>query len=196
MKRALYKLRMLIVGGALFMVPFLLLFILLSKAHEILKKIISPVSEWLPINSVIGLETPWLFATFLLVLLCLVFGLFAKTTKARNMVTWLETTLLSHLPGYSFMKNLGDEYAGDSPTEQYHSVLVRFDDYWQIAFLVERISGGKVVIYVPGSPKPWSGDVFIVEEQRISLLDEATTSAVKCLQKLGEGTGALVAGKL
>ncbi len=104
MKRPLYKLRMLIVGSALFMVPFLLLFILLSKAHELLKKIMSPVSEWLPINSVIGLETPWLFATLLLILLCLIFGLFAKTTKARNMVNWLETTLLSHLPGYSFMK--------------------------------------------------------------------------------------------
>lgn len=90
------------------------------------------------------------------------------------------------------MKNLGEEVAGAAPTEKYQSVLVRFDDSWQLGFLVERTQGGRVVVFIPGSPSPWTGSVVIVDEERITLIDKATTSTTKCLQSLGEGTGALL----
>lgn len=187
---------MTIVGGILFLVPFMLLIIILGKALEITGSIIAPVAARIPIESAIGLETPKILAAFLLILICLVAGLFARTQTAKRMVSWLENTLLSNLPGYSFMKNLGEEVAGKSPTQSYQSILVRFDDAWQIGFLVERTPDGHVVVFIPGSPSPWSGDVFIVNEDRITLIDEATTSSVKCLQRLGEGCGDLVKGKI
>jgi hypothetical protein len=34
---------------------------------------------------------------------------------------------------------------------------VRFDDLWQIGFEIERFEGGKVALFLPGSPDPWSG---------------------------------------
>ncbi len=196
MKSMIKMLRMIIVGGALFMVPFVILIFILHKALGVLRQIVLPLAEKIPFTSVVGFETPWVFALFLMVFLFFVAGLFAKTSQAKDLVRWLETVILSNLPGYSFMKNLGDEMSGESPTEVYQSVLVRLDDCWQIAFLVERIAGGYVVVFVPGSPSPWSGDVFIIEEERITLIDEGTTSAIKCLQKLGAGSGKLVADKL
>lgn len=196
MKNMMKMLRMTIVGGALFMVPFVIIIIILNKALGFLSKLVLPIAEKLPFQSVLGLETPWIFAAFLLVLICIVAGLFAKTQRAKDLVRWLETALLSNLPGYSFMKNLGDEISGASPTERYQSVLVRLDDSIQVAFLVERITGGYAVVFIPGSPSPWSGDVLIVEEDRIILIDQGTTKAVKCLQKLGAGIGPLVEGKL
>ena len=187
---------MTIVGGALFMVPFVILIIVLHKALGFLRQIVLPLAEKIPITSIVGFETPWVFALFLMICLFFVAGLFAKTSQAKDLVRWLETVLLSNLPGYSFMKNLGDEMSGESPTEVYQSVLVRLDDCFLIAFLVERIAGGYVVVFVPGSPSPWSGDVLIFEEDRVTLIAEGTTSAIKCLQKLGAGSGKLVADKL
>ena len=92
------------------------------------------------------------------------------------------------------MKNLGEKMAGTTPTEGYESVLVRFDDTWQIGFLVERISGGQVAVYIPGAPSPWTGGVFIFSEDRISPLDATSASTVSCLRKLGAGTGKLLEG--
>lgn len=187
---------MTVVGGALFLVPFVILLIILGKALEILRGIVAPVAERIPIESAIGLETPTILAFLLLILLCLIAGLFARTLPAKKMVSWLETALLSNLPGYSFMKNLGEELAGTTPTQSYQSVFVRFDDAWQIGLLVERTPNGHVVVFIPGSPSPWSGDVYILDEDRVLLVDEATTSAVKCLQKLGAGAGELGKGKI
>ena len=119
-------------------------------------------------------------------------GLFAKTDAAKKFLNWLETNLLSNFPGYSFLKNLGEEFAGSAPTERYQSVLVRFDDAWQIGFQVELIEGGKVVVFIPGSPNPLAGGVFIFDEERVVLLDESSTVAVNILRKLGVGTGELI----
>lgn len=101
---------------------------------------------------------------------------------------------MSNIPGYSFIKNLGEEAAGTAPTEGYQTVLVRFDDAWQIGFLVERISGERVVVFIPDAPSPWTGGVFIFDEERVKPLEVTSAAAVKCLQRLGAGTGTLVKG--
>ena len=135
MKKVMQMLKMTIVGGALFLVPFVLLIIILGKALEITRSIVIPIAERIPVESVIGLDTPRFMALFILILFCFTAGLFAKTDIAKKMVTRIETTVLSNLPGYSFIKNLGEEAAGDAPTQNYKSVLVRFDDAMQIGFL-------------------------------------------------------------
>jgi uncharacterized membrane protein len=196
MKKIIHILRMTIVGGVLFLMPFVILTLILGKAVQLLRAVTLPLAERLPFESMIGLETPSFLALFLVIVVCFLAGLFAQTKIAKKMVDWVEENLLSHLPGYSFMKNLCEEIARKAPTEKYQSVLVRFDDSWQIGFLVERTQGGRAVVFMPASPSPWEGSVFIVDEDRITLIDKATTSSTKCLQKLGEGTGKLVKGNL
>jgi uncharacterized membrane protein len=196
LKKKFQILRTTILGGALFLVPFVILIIILGKALEIARGIMLPLAERLPIKSFIGLETPWLLGVIVLVLTCLLAGLFARTKAAKKLLNLLETNLLSNLPGYSFIKNLGEEVAGGAPTHSYQSVLVQFDDAWQLGFLVERIDGAKVVVFIPDSPNPFAGGVLIVDEDRVTLLDEASTATVNSLRKLGAGTGDLIKDEL
>jgi len=196
MKRLLQILKVTIVGGVLFLVPFVLLYIVIVKAVEILRIVVRPIADKLPVESLLGFDAPNLIAIILLVVLCFIAGLFAKSTIAKDMVNWLETSLLSNLPGYSFMKNMGEEAAGTGPTQQFQSVLVRFDDASQIGFIVERLDSGRVVIYIPDSPNPWTGSVFIFDEDRITLIDKATNTSIKVLQKQGLGMDSLVNGKI
>ena len=70
------------------------------------------------------------------------------------------------------------------------TVLVRFDDQWQIGFEVERIAGGKVVVYLPGAPDPWSGAVTIVTDNRIARLDSKQLATLGVFKQLGEGASA------
>lgn len=187
---------MTVVGGAFFLVPFVVILIIMGKAVQLSLAIVRPVATHIPVESFIGLELPAVMAIFILVLLCFSAGLFATTAVARKLVNWLEITLLSNLPGYSFMKRLGEEAAGVAPTDEYESVLVRFDDAWQLGFQIERLADGKVVVFIPDSPSPWAGGVFIFDKDRITQLEEASTAVVRCLRKLGKGTGVLVKDKL
>jgi uncharacterized membrane protein len=195
MKEFLRILRMTVLGGALFLVPFIVIILILGKATQLLRGITVPLSKHIPIESAIGLETPRILAIIILVALCFLAGLFAQTRLAKRMVGWLESNLLSNLPGYSFIKNLGEEAAGLAPAQSQQAVIVQFDDASQIGFLVERIEGGKVVVFIPDAPSPWTGGVFIFDENRVKPLNVPSTAAIKSLQRLGEGTGELLKRK-
>jgi uncharacterized membrane protein len=104
-------------------------------------------------------------------------------------VARIEELLIATLPGYTFAKTLvsgmvkaEDEVGSMTP------VLVRLDDYKQIAFEVERTPGGNVVVFLPGAPNPWSGSVVYVSEDRVEPLDMAPQDAIKNIRVLGRGS--------
>lgn len=196
MGKLIHILKTTIGGGLLFLAPFVVLIIILGKALELIRGVIGPIAKKIPVESVVGLETPKILALFILIFVCFLAGLVAQTRPAKKLVGWLETALLSNIPGYSFLKNLGEEVAGAKSAQSNIPILARFDDSWQIGFLVERIPEGRVVVFIPDAPSPWSGSVYILDEEQVKPLEVPSTATLKSLQRLGEGTAALVKGKL
>lgn len=194
MKKLIGILRATIVGGVFFLAPFVVLVVILGKALGLARRLLVPVAETLPFESAIGLETPRVLAIAALLLLCFLAGLFARSAFAKNLVVWLEDTVLSNLPGYSLIKSFSEEVAGTTPTHGYPVVLARFDDACQIGFLVERISGGRIVVFIPDAPNPWSGGVFILDEDRVTPLGANSPDVVNCLKKLGAGAEEILKG--
>ena len=94
------------------------------------------------------------------------------------------------------MKSMGESFAGIDIDQGYETVLARFDDGWQIAFMVERIEDGHVAVFIPGAPSPWSGSVFLMTEDRIKPLNIPNKSVLKCIQRLGKGSNSLVQGHI
>ena len=74
--------------------------------------------------------------------------------------------------------------------------VVRFDDLWQIGFEIERIEGGKVALFLPGSPDPWSGSVCIAEADRVTPLDLPVAAVVKMVRRLGRGANEALGERL
>ncbi len=179
-------------GGILFLLPVIVVVIILGKALAIAGKIVGPLAAHLPFESFIGLDTPLLMAMVLLVLFCFLTGVFARTALAQKAVGWLETSVLSNVPGYEFVKSLSGSLLGYEKQTAYPVVLARIEDCWQLAFLVERIEGGHVAVFVPGAPSPQSGSVYFMTEDRIRLLDIPSTAVMKCLKRYGLGSNALL----
>ena len=71
-------------------------------------------------------------------------------------------------------------------------MLVRFDDYHQVAFEVERIQDKQVVVYLPGAPDPWSGSVLVVEEGRVQHIEASMGKVVRNLRTLGRNSARLL----
>jgi uncharacterized membrane protein len=185
-----------VVGGVLYLVPIIALLAVVGKAHEMTSKLVVPLASRIPFESPFGLEKPKLLAILVLVFFCFLAGLFAKTDRAKKIVDWVEDTILGNLPGYGFMKSLGESMVGIEKEGAHEVVLARIEDAWQIAFLVERIEGGHVAVFVPGAPSPWSGSVYFMTDDRIKSLDVPLKSALNCVKRLGLGSKAMMQGRL
>jgi uncharacterized membrane protein len=192
MKKIKHRLRETMVDGIFFLVPFVVLLLIIGKAIQMIRVVTVPLAKMLPYDSIMGFAAPRFIGLILLLFSCLLAGHFARTTLGKRFVNWLEEAVLSNLPGYSYLKNLGEEAAGVAPAHKQDAVLVRFDDGWQIGFIVERIPEDKVVVFIPDAPSPWTGAVFIFDKERVKPLNVPSTTAVKCLQKLGQGAGAIM----
>ena len=181
-----------VLGGVLFLVPVVVLIAILEKALGVAKKVVVPVNDALFQGTVHHAYMGDLLALVLLLVLCFLAGLAAKTSFARKSVDALEKKLLAKVPTYDSMKSKflatlqSQSQSPEGPAMK--PVLARFEDSWQIAFEVERIPGGIITIYVPGAPDPWSGSVCYMTEDRIQTIDPAMSPVLKTLKDLGKGS--------
>ncbi len=179
-------------GGVLFLIPVIILVAVFKQAHQLIGKLAGPILANVPVERVVGTVALDLLTFALVLIVCFLAGLAAKTLAAVRFVSSLETEFLSKVPGYDLAKTKLTTKLRFEESEYLHPVLVRFDDQWQIGFEVERVAGGKVVIYVPGSPDPWSGAVTIVTDDRITRLDSKLNAALGIFKNLGNGASAEV----
>jgi uncharacterized membrane protein len=185
-----------IIGGLIFLVPIIVLTLILGKALGITRTIVRPLITLIDVKTIggVGVATP--LAILVIVLFCFFTGLLAKTDLAKKINNWLESAILSNIPGYTFMKSMGESFTGIDMDHGYETILARIEDAWQIAFLVERIEGGHVAVFVPGAPSPWSGAVYFMSEDRIKPIDVPHKSALKCIQRLGKESNLLLRGHM
>lgn len=178
-----------VVGGFVFLIPAVIVVIALGKVIGTLKVIAKTLSPIFGIESLVGGFILDLLALVVTVLLCFVAGVVAKRANAKRMREKLDTTLLNSFPGYAIIKGFAENLR---QTEQlaggFLPVLVRFDDYAQIALETHRDSEGRVAVYLPGAPNPWSGTVVYVSPERIQPLAITLTEAIRNIRNLGKGS--------
>ena len=196
MRALVIFLRATLTGGILFLLPIVVLAIVLGKALQISRRVVVPLAERIPWQTVGGVRVAEVAAVVAIVLFCFLAGLLARTRLARKTESWLERALLSHVPGYNFLKGVGESLMGVEAEHAYPVVLARIEDSWQIGFLMERLESGHYAVFVPGAPSVWSGSVYLMTEDRFRRLDISRVEAVKCLRQLGVGTDRLMSRKI
>ena len=176
-------------GGVLFLVPIIVSIGIIGKALELTNNLATRIAGRLGAQAIAGFTIAELLAIGILVLICFLAGLTARTPRAKKYVRSLEDNILKKIPAYDMIKvklqsalELDDE-VGWSP------VMAKFDDSWQLAFEIERIGRGNVVIFLPGAPDPWSGSMCVMTKDRITPLDLTAKTAVKLLKRCGRGAG-------
>jgi uncharacterized membrane protein len=182
-----------VIGGIVFLVPFIAVIFVLGKAFQVMRGIAEPLTAALPMIDTVGeIVLVDLFAVALILAVCFVAGLAARAAAAGRLVKSLETRVLSRVPFYHFVKGMTESVVEVESNTTMRSVLVRLDDYSQLAFEVERLPGGDVVVFLPGAPNPWSGAVCIVAAERVTSLDAPMLAAVQNIKHLGKGSAKLL----
>ena len=178
-----------VVGGFVFLIPAVIVVIALGKVIGAMKAMAKALSPLFGIESLMGGLLLNILAVIVTILLCFAGGLLARRASAKRMRARLDTTLLNSVPGYAFIKGFAEnlrqteELAGS-----FLPVLVRFDDYVQIAFETQREATGKVAVYLPGAPNPWSGTIVYVSPERVTPLAMTFTEALRNIRSLGKGS--------
>ena len=183
-----------LIGGVVFLIPAFLAFFVLGKVFNMLRSLAKALGSRLGITGPLGGLLLDVAAIVVVLLVCLVAGLVARRANAQRLRNKLDQILLGSFPGYAFVKSLAENMQhGQELATSFVPVLVRFDDFWQVAFETDRSPGGIVALYLPGAPNPWSGSVVFVVAEHVRKLQVPVTEALKMIRALGRDSEALTA---
>jgi uncharacterized membrane protein len=185
MKPSVNFLRATLTGGILFLLPTVLLVMILTKAYAILYKISAPLAKVMP-EIILGLDGSNLLSILLLIVICFVSGLLFRSGAIRRLISGLEESVLSYLPGYTLIKSIASDAIGDTTTEKMATVLVKDEDSWNIGFLVEE-DNDFCTVFFPEAPRHDSGEVKIVPASTVKKIDVAANKTSRSLKSYGKG---------
>jgi uncharacterized membrane protein len=184
-------LKPILLGGAIFLLPLALIWLLLAKAFQLALQLMQPIEYALPKWTVLGVAMPHLSAVFVLIALCLLAGLFVRTKSGERWRGRLERMTLGKLPGYAIVRTL---FAGVTPTDKPVGVaLVEMENMHVIAFVMERHADGYLTLFVPSAPTPAVGSVYFAREDKVQTIDVSLKDAMMCISRLGVGADKLLA---
>jgi uncharacterized membrane protein len=192
MKAISHFLRTTILGGALFLMPIVVLAFLLNKAFEYARRGLKPVAKLIPDQLVSGATMEAVLAIGLIVLLCFLAGLFARTVLAQNIVSELESQVLSKVPAYGYLKQAGSSMMGLGEMAEHPVVLAQIEGAWRLGVQTDMAGSGLAAVFIPNSPNTFSGSVFFVASDKVRRLDLPLASALNCLEQLGAKGGSFL----
>jgi uncharacterized membrane protein len=180
-----------IVGGIFFLAPIVVLIVILAKAFDFAKKGLNAVLVHVPAAAELSPGVATALSVAILALVCLLAGLVAHTVIAERLVNALESSLLSKIPGYDYLKQESASALGVAEIAELPVVFVPMEGGWQFGVQTEALSEGLVSIFVPGAPDPHSGSVFFFPTDTVRPAGIKMVAALNCLRRCGAGASAL-----
>jgi len=175
-------------GGLLFLLPVALIAIVLKQAMQLVEKIVRPISNYLPVEAVVGVWGETVLAAVVLILVSLVAGLVARTNAGRRIMRWFENSLLGGLPQYQLVKSMAEGLAHVESAEGVDPALVSIEGGWQIGYLLEPLDNGWVTVFLPQAPTPMSGNVMYLPADRVRPLGITIGQAMALVKHIGVGS--------
>ena len=185
-------LRITVLGGILFLTPIVALVFILSKAFDFARRALKPVATIIPDRWVSGAAAEAIMAIFLIAILCFLAGLFARTRLAQQIIAELESSVLSKVPAYEYLKQAGASVMGLGEMADHPVVLAQLGGAWRIGVQTDVVGGGLVAVFIPNSPNAMSGSVFLVAADRVRPASVPLAAAIGCLRRCGAGSDAVL----
>jgi len=189
MKALVGFLKTTLIGGLLIVVPIYLTVLLLAKALGGMVALLGPIVALLP-EGVHHFRQ--IVAIALVVLVCFMLGLIARTGLGRRAIEIFERRVLERMPGFAMLRSVVRRVSGSSDDTQFQPVLVEIEEALTPAFIVEELDDDRFVVLVPSVPTPAAGSLYILPRQRVHWVDAPVTEAVAVITRWGAGTSRLV----
>ena len=189
MRAALARLRHHIVTGFIFIMPVLITVAVLMKFWKRLLQIGNACSRFLRVDTVLGPSGDAVMAVLFFLLICSVAGFLIRISFLRRMSERIDRRLNDWIPGYGQIRSEATKRIGAEQQKSpvYATCLVRLQDLWQPAYLVEQNPDGTRTVFVPQAPTFTAGQVYVVAPDKIRPLDLDSAALDARLRLLGRG---------
>lgn len=185
MKAFMDNFRNTILSGILFLLPGFVVVYIIQKTWKILTGFGYFLAKTMGLEFIKGIDTGPIVTTLVMIVLLYGCGLlvrFARITRIRN---WLENAFLEYIPGYVKYKVKMEEKLLP-PEDTRKPVLVQLNQAWKPGFLVES-RGEEAVVFMPHTPETDTGDVWVIHQSHLRLLDMDAKRFKKSLELSGHG---------
>lgn len=179
-----------IIGGIVFLIPFLVIALLVGQALAFGSKLARLLSGFVPSWLDFGPASHVPVAGAGLLLLAFLSGVFARTRAGQSLVAWIENSVVGALPQFNFVRGVAESI--ESGDQMGRIVLVPADAGQQLGFLFEEPVNGLYPVFLPGAPQWTSGSIVFVEEANIRQLDMTMLEATRLLKRMGAHEQALI----
>lgn len=181
-----------LIGGLVFLLPLIVVLAVVGHALQIAVQAVTPLVQAFPQARVGGIAIATIAAVLLLLGLCYGAGLLARAALGRKLSTGFEDKLATVYPRYQVIKAMSQKLHGAIGQQVLRPVLLSFDDQQQLGYDIERLADGRAVVFVPGSPDAWSGNVLLVDAARLAPLAIDPAAMARSLQGMGRGFAGLL----
>ena len=178
-----------VIGGLLFLVPVVILIVVLGQAFGLMLQVAEPLGELIPIDNIGDIALVNILVVVLILIVCFIAGLFATRSVFTRFQDFIETKLLMKIPGYSMIKGVTHSIkTSEEASENFIPVRVKIADFEQLGFEIERIGENTVVVFLPGAPNPWAGQIVYTRPDKITALPISVPDALGLMEQLGMGS--------
>lgn len=173
-----------LIGGALVILPLAVIVLLVVQVLRTAHKVLGPIAAHISDSSVFA----DLAAALLVILVCFLAGLGLRTASGRRLGGFLERRLYERVPGYNLLKAVGGSTLGHEAERKIQPAFIELRDALVPALVMDRHPDGRTTVFVPSSPAPTVGSLYVVAAGKVHPIDVPIAKFMGCISGWGAGT--------
>jgi hypothetical protein len=189
MKTFLGHLRDIAISGLFAMLPLYVLFIVIAKAWKSLSSVGAGIAGMFGLKSILGVGGSTVLSGLLVIALWIVIGLLVRFSFMAALSRASERAISKYIPGYDTYKAIAEEKLQHKVRAlDYTSALIRWQEYWRPAYIVEQDEDGTCVLFLPDVPETNKGHVLLAKNDHVRVVSSITANQLDAsLKKMGRG---------
>lgn len=138
---------------------------------------------------------PVFTAILMLAALVLLVGLLVRSAAGRRVRQALEAIVFERIPGYRLAKAFVSEGPlVESSSRAVRPALAAIEEGQCPVLVMDEFVDGRLLVFVPGSPAPMSGAIYIFAPDKVVLLDVPLLPFLRAISSWGLGLREMIEG--
>jgi uncharacterized membrane protein len=185
MKKITKKIKDTVISGIILFLPIFILLIIFKNVYSSLYETGNKLTKLLGLDDAGDKKWVPIVTLFLVAVVLYICGLMVRFAMVTKMKEWIENNILLYIPTYfiykaKMMAKLQPEEAENPP------ILVELNGAWKPGFLINT-NDEKSTVFLPSTPEIDYGEVWIVESNKITMLEMTAKEFKTSLLLSGKG---------
>lgn len=175
-----------IIGGAVFLVPLIVVVFFGSKLLGFMEGLLQPIEARTGELAFGGVAFTTILALLLILILCYLFGLWGHTKQGRSVLQWAQKGVALVIPSFGMYNELLNEIGGEGANASV--VLVPTDAGWTLAISFEAQGNGPRLVFIPGAPQWTEGSIALAPPENVRPTDLTVAELISLLRHCGRSS--------